>query len=1135
MITFTSPRHKTPIYLGSSHLQLLQLIANLGFVNRTQLDMLWSVCVHYPTVFTASILREWCKRGGLLYKMEKPKNTIAKGQLNRPVWLVSKYGKQYLAQQHLWDPTWANEPVTGLSNHNEQAIEVMVQGLYAACFKTELYGYEPQWQTIRPRSAQNGTMLRYKQKCLHPHTTKHLTEGNNYLDPLGTIGFPYVSQNIPFIFNTLREAGGAASSLIDGTGTVALTHQNKSGGAVIGKTKATVPAQSSAGGRAQQQAPEATKLEDMGPVAQGNQVVHMPLNLQRQLRELVGSTATVSITSIQSLIHDLLIDGSLVPVMIDKPTSDVLTSSLLLPLDIPLHELLPTPTTLSITTTLLYRQLQYWTQSISTIKQTPLNVFVRQTWPRKRERPGSPQVASLNQPRHTKKRHGLETTSSNDDLLVMDPRDLDKLLDSSINGSAHHGHQKAPRNGHSRESQWTPVRPLRDQVVPSQQKHHQQVHSSQTQQPQYGKALPHSVEHQYPLSDQIRARPGSTQEPQSVIGAPKMRPLVDTVPSSATHCSSIVWSWGWLPSDQVNIGLVPQLHQQVATKALTYWLPRSITNHLLLAAAPADVQAVLSSQHPLTVEQEALAIQLGLIRSWLIQIHSSQWHTVDPQPEIKINHDRPPRFREPQTEPVDRSRNLINNAGLHPTDFDGSSFNRQFNLKPGVNNDFPFVADQMLSFERHHRPHQIFEELDNRTENNATQIQKMQNYTWYALHHPELAIDVLINTTDGSLTTQRLDHPVNVGRRLGNLASRFMRAYNVEQGQSYYLNDLYSQTHNLHIYLSGVGESAIDLAMLMNGTNFLADWYQSLQDLVMGMNQDLTWRVSFHPNRQMQYVLDHPQLMQPQFAMINQPIINPQERGIYQYLPPEIINSAHIWGSIHFDYEQGNVHYAQPVLFGLEHQLDTVLATYNQIYLGRNNRQANYPIVIYPHREIAVTAITLPDYQDNLPEQETYSYHEPLLVQPHWGMSDNRQLHTELRWVLRQYHKAIQQYFITGWIRKQDQQHHLDYGQRYLPLLHASLADAPRPYGELRQLASTIDSLTFVNQLRLNEVPLGVFRVLLERWPAGRQAISMLEQIASPTTRFISHVTTLPTTTNWTTWLSRLNSTKPSARSHPSF
>ena len=138
-INYVSSKHKKPIKLNKSNLQLLKLIGDLGFVNLNQLDMLWSVICHYPTCFTRSILREWISYDGLLKKIDKPK-TKRPGNLSRAIYHLTNNAKLFLAKNDIWPTSAVNAPNIGFNSHNEQAIEVIVQGIYAAAFKYQVLG-----------------------------------------------------------------------------------------------------------------------------------------------------------------------------------------------------------------------------------------------------------------------------------------------------------------------------------------------------------------------------------------------------------------------------------------------------------------------------------------------------------------------------------------------------------------------------------------------------------------------------------------------------------------------------------------------------------------------------------------------------------------------------------------------------------------------------------------------------------------------------------------------------------------------------------------------------------------------------------------------------------------------------------
>lgn len=139
MIEYISSKHKKPIKLSDSNLLLLKLIGDLGFVNINQLDMLWSVINHYPTCFTRSILREWTSYNALLKKVDKPKASKP-SVLSRTVYHLTNTAKRFLADRNIWPDNAVTAPNIRLNSHNEQAIEVMVQGIYAAAFKYQTLG-----------------------------------------------------------------------------------------------------------------------------------------------------------------------------------------------------------------------------------------------------------------------------------------------------------------------------------------------------------------------------------------------------------------------------------------------------------------------------------------------------------------------------------------------------------------------------------------------------------------------------------------------------------------------------------------------------------------------------------------------------------------------------------------------------------------------------------------------------------------------------------------------------------------------------------------------------------------------------------------------------------------------------------
>lgn len=443
------------------------------------------------------------------------------------------------------------------------------------------------------------------------------------------------------------------------------------------------------------------------------------------------------------------------------------------------------------------------------------------------------------------------------------------------------------------------------------------------------------------------------------------------------------------------------------------------------------------------------------------------------------------RFAELNANVLTRDLSLINNPAFCLDDFDFSPFNRQFKNEFAEKNELPFVADMMISFNRHHQRHELFVELDNRTESNDRQANKILNYLQYAIKHPKKDIKVIFAVTDGSLSSNRVKNFANVGRKLGNLANRIMQTFVVQNGQQVYLADLYQQASNLQVRLCGVSEAYLDVAEYLLGSNYFPDYLISLNQLIRTMNNQTDWKASFHPNQMFKGLLENPSLLtQVEGMNHNTSYRNHKSKGLKRYLPESVINQQGVWGTIVFSYPKANISYQQPVLFGHEHELNTVMETYNLSYLAKKSSQYGYPIVIYPHRERLITSVSLPLFKSLISWSDYYGFRQPLIVQPRFSQNDSLQLRQELRWLTIQYARTIHQFFLNV-----DSQLVLAQRERYYQN-HFSFPDIDslrpaRSFNELHQLAKKLRQSEFVNQLQLNELPKYLVNQLLSRWPQG--------------------------------------------------
>lgn len=436
-----------------------------------------------------------------------------------------------------------------------------------------------------------------------------------------------------------------------------------------------------------------------------------------------------------------------------------------------------------------------------------------------------------------------------------------------------------------------------------------------------------------------------------------------------------------------------------------------------------------------------------------------------------------------------RNINLINNRNFDPTLFDTSSFKNQYKYQ-----QYTFVADETISFERHGRRQEIFVELDNRTEANNTQIQKMLNYISYALDHPQRDILLVMAITDGSLPTNKVKQYGNLGRKLSSLSSRFLKSFLADDnGEKHYLYEMYLQATNLKIVLTGVSEAQIDTAQFILGSNYTLDYLNSIQQYVKQLSEASQWNVKFIPSEEFKILINNPRLASTSINELDLPIKGSQGNGIWQYTQSR--TKTPFLGKLIFDNKLSLTKFIQPVIAGDEHSLDTIIQTYEQIYLAEQKDDQCPPLVVYPTRERPVTAITLNQYKELYNWLPTWRPTIPALLQPQCGLGNNVQLHQELRWLTLQYDRDIYNYFQFGAVNKSALKKHPDYGSEFVHPLKWAINSHTRSYAELHKLSLQMDKQSFIDQLRLNEIPLDLFRTVLERWPKGTYSLPLIQNL----------------------------------------
>lgn len=387
-----------------------------------------------------------------------------------------------------------------------------------------------------------------------------------------------------------------------------------------------------------------------------------------------------------------------------------------------------------------------------------------------------------------------------------------------------------------------------------------------------------------------------------------------------------------------------------------------------------------------------------------------------------------------------------------------------FNLADYSLNEFekddtlPFWPDAVISRKLANNTEQrIFIEMDNLTEKQSVQVNKILNYLWYAANHPNERISLIYVVSDGSVQRSQKDSFKNRYKKLSLLADKLLASYIVDdKGQRHYLTDLYMDLHNIDISLTAESEAYIDMAQVLCESSYYNDRQNTISELVNYINQGNGWKAEY----------------------IHDKIDQHEEKSEAELLKSE----RGLW-VIRFTYGLERT-IDQPVIAGQEHDLGTIVLTHNLIHKAlKNPDEYNYPIVIYPRRERKLTAITLSEYKNLNFSNQFYSYKQPLLVQPLWTISNDPQLEMELRWLIDNYAKSVHSYFANGYLSKQTAKENITDS---IPLpVNDRKHIRPRTYPELHELAQrTEDAEQFVAQLGINEVPFDVYSKLFNRGPS---------------------------------------------------
>ena len=1381
MIQFANKRHKKPIKLSNANLQLLKLIGDLGFVNINQIDMLWSICCHYPTSLTRSILREWCSFGGLVKKVPKSKRRIKKS-ISRTVYSLSKSGKEFLVQHHYWNPEALNSPSISFNSHNEQAIEVIVQGLYAAAFKSPTLGtsthslrtsnnqvtyfsamhpqhlitlkvpggadttkhskarpvalaakdgQRPVAQGSRtvpaPSKKATALVLNTKQVQKLKHAIADTPDFNTALakatiqlqsylidsaladsvNQLGLLNTGYISllsmsidsgtnrlsclyplylgirlaMYLPGLTNTVLLASLGKAQAVSGWGTkqfssvqgIADTDRQAAGvngtamdctagsqdqeapsSVLSGKAEGMHRSQGHKQGR-QGDAylsvgaglaplmlaswPLITFIQSMAGDAYGQQRakrgpligLHGGTSYQADLQQDPGKQGPD--TSDRQAHPEEPAQGKLAHYQFSPGrTENVLNGDVgnspekdgngLKGADMEArgHSECSDDHVSQKQRGKLAQQLVHKVHNadqgienrihvdqffgirdqaalqLAKLTQERLNDHLNSQNSDQDSGQNSQSDSAIDDQAASEVQKAKESANEEENKGTRAPKhrfflDPETRITGNSDPSYHPvATEGAPQRG-TQGPQETPVQSKGsslksvDTTVFTRESSNSEVPADTTKGPLSGPSGANKVSQRGPyvppyyrltrgqqgptyLGQAAKAGKSAFQQAQKQpVQTTKMKkagpqgPLLMRISPEWSACpvKTIRLTRQQLQFLQDKLFPAPRNRQNGQLSQLSYELddlgPIEIPLRLVESNSIADEEQAsqgstlrafklsnsLKGFGVLTADRKAIRQLLDnppadysnyqvllLLRLANFNLIKLQRNLDSLQPANDASQSSESiglkRFTKYTASALINNDHLIFNPAFDLDKFDCSSFNRQFSNE-FAQHDLPFIADMMISFNRLHRRHELFIELDNRTESNDRQAEKARNYIEYALRHPKKEIEMIIAVTDGSLSSPRVPDYNNVGRKLGNIASRILQTYLVRDGHRVYLSDLYQQAANLTIKITGVSEAHLDVAEFLLGSNYSMDYAAAIHNLARFFNQHTDWRAEFIAGRNYRALLKDPQAFCRPLGMIKHHRINWQAKGLSHLLPPNEVNSQGIWGQLRFTYPGAGVQYTQPLIFGQEHSLDTIMWTYNLTYLAQQGSKHGYPIVLYPYREREVTAVTLDSYPGMRDWNQSYSFRQLLLVQPRWSANSNHQLQRELRWLMIQYDKQIINYY-----------RHTPMFEHNGPAGRLSVLDgSPRPSLMLRTLAHQLSRDEFIKQLRISEVPLSLFLGMLSKWPQGMYSLPQIADLPYWPNKNEALLHRVPVEQPFSNSLYNPDSVVSDGRTHPNF
>lgn len=368
---------------------------------------------------------------------------------------------------------------------------------------------------------------------------------------------------------------------------------------------------------------------------------------------------------------------------------------------------------------------------------------------------------------------------------------------------------------------------------------------------------------------------------------------------------------------------------------------------------------------------------------------------------------------------------------------------------------YPFVPDQMISFQQNKQKCEIMIELDNRTENDNVQLQKIFNYLIYANKNPNKRILMVIAITDGSLSSYKVPTYRSIHNKVNNLLTKFKNNIVTINHHQYSLASLYKSIKNLTITIAGVKEAHVDLADFIINKNCVTSSISASQLLASSLTKKFGRKVIFKRNNK-----------------INSKALN--------YLNIQSLTIGYI-------VYNSNPAIYQPVILGYEHSLDT--------YLDLCQRIPQNCIYTFPIRSRKLLTPAIPNFYQQYSGQTVFSPKQSMLYQPILEDNLNPNWLLQLSFAKEHYSQYLYSFFVSGHISVSET---TDYSNltyihskavsllnQYLSKYHIKLTHDPiKSYQLLNKIAlQASSSKEFMRHVNVQDIPIQVIQSIFKQIP----------------------------------------------------